>query len=167
MTQKLRLYGAALLAVKTHFDNNEAFSAYDITTYIRDKVDAAEWELWNGGDAGSVKHPTIRGYIDEMIDNGLFYGGYDVTTEVNHNTGLRYKLFTPVGIDDIQDSLDAIEAKMNAAYDEAEEASNCDRKTADSSNTFIPSISVNDVRVEKLPDGLVAVHAPNGDQMVF
>lgn len=146
---RLRLHGAAFAAVKSHFDNNESFSAYDITQYIRDKLDEGEWELWNGGDASTVKHDTVRAFVTEMVDNDLFYGDYSKSNVMASN-GARYIQYTPIAqYTEKQDYCDDDSDEMffGDATDDFE------RKT---------SLTVNNVIVEKTSNGVITVTSPSG-----
>lgn len=141
-TTTLRLYGAVLAAVKSHFDNNAPFSAYDITQFVRAKLDDNEWELFNGGDASTVHHGTVKGYVEEMFDNDLFFG----ETVVNHGStsGASYKVYTPVPTSTCQqaDDDDDIVAPKLAQQDTI-------------------SIVVNNVSIEKLGNK-VNITTPTG-----
>ena len=81
--------------MKAHFDNQTAFSAYDITEFINDKIDDGEWEVMNFNYTATtpVKHQTVEAYIDELYENKLFYK--DVTcNNVTDSLGQVYELYS-------------------------------------------------------------------------
>lgn len=145
MTRTLRLYGAVVYAIKAHFDTNEVFSAYDITTFIRDLMDAGELDLHTPygivNDAGNVKHELVKSYVSELYDNDLFPGTATRSNSVANN-GARFMLYTPENVSG--------DYNITSDYNDEFEVSK--------------SLTVNDVTVTQNSNGSVTVTSPSGKE---
>jgi len=88
----MRLHTMALKAVKLHFEAGTSFSAYDITSFIRDKVNSGEWKTLDRATT-KVNHKLIREFVLEMEHNDLMPGNYVVRDE-NNGTNV-YRAYHP------------------------------------------------------------------------
>ena len=99
----LRLYAAALKAIKKFAEHKEPFSAKDITEYIQLQLDMGEWELVSGVD--TINHETIRHYVHEIMDNELMElknGNFNyVKTYPTNSAGQTYKQYSVVFDSDV------------------------------------------------------------------
>lgn len=95
-------------AVKLHFQNNTSFSAYDITSFIRDKSNSGEWivkgaeecDIDNDNDYNTtyIGHDAVKAIIRQMEDHDLFPGSLSVSHQTSG--GSTFRLFVPTSVGD-------------------------------------------------------------------
>jgi hypothetical protein len=92
--KNLKLITAILLEIRAFLNRNASFSAHDITTAIRKRVNAGEIcvtdvDTLNSG-AARIDHPQVRALIDEFYNEGLLplyrldTGSYRVYSATNN-----------------------------------------------------------------------------------
>ena len=61
-----------LAAANTYIKNNASFSAYDLTTFIRNKINDDEWATRTKGGKDEIKHDSVKEVWQEILELNLW-----------------------------------------------------------------------------------------------